>query len=334
MEKPWRNTIAADMPVDHNWPLARELSDLIGEDFRIETLDGRAHVARTRRIVNYFRMGLRLFRHRKQTRLLVSWQQFFGVVFAWLCNLFRVNKTTTVVVMTFIYRSKHGLPGRIYHRWIRGVLHSGYVDRVIVYSRFEVEHYSRLFQVDKPLFVYAPLTTPTPPQLDTTERGYIFSTGSSNRDYDLLIGALAHTRHRLVIACHSLPQPEAKNIRVLHNTFNSDMLAHMAGADIVVVTLSDPNISSGQLVVLQAMSLGKPVIVTRSRGLEDYVADNVTGIVVDSDPSQLLQAVDTLQSDLHLRRRMGQAAREAYERNHTPRHLARAVAEVLTKQTE
>jgi glycosyltransferase involved in cell wall biosynthesis len=63
------------------------------------------------------------------------------------------------------------------------------------------------------------------------------------------------------------------------------------------------------LVVIEAMSAGRPVIASRLGGLVDLVADGETGILVrPGDPSALGQAIERLLMNPNLRGRMGQAA--------------------------
>jgi len=63
------------------------------------------------------------------------------------------------------------------------------------------------------------------------------------------------------------------------------------------------------LVAVEGMARRLPVVVTRSGGLREIVADGETGFVVDKSPEALRRAVDTLLGDPGLRVRMGEAGR-------------------------
>ena len=60
----------------------------------------------------------------------------------------------------------------------------------------------------------------------------------------------------------------------------------------VLVPLEAHVYSSGQVVILEAMALGKPVITSRVLGTEDYVVDGVDGLLVPpADAEALRQAM-------------------------------------------
>jgi len=63
------------------------------------------------------------------------------------------------------------------------------------------------------------------------------------------------------------------------------------------------------LVAVEGMARRLPVVVTRSGGLQEIVADGRTGFVVDKSPEALRRAVGTLLGDPDLRARMGEAGR-------------------------
>ena len=66
-------------------------------------------------------------------------------------------------------------------------------------------------------------------------------------------------------------------------------------------------------VILEAMSLAKPVIATRLAGIPEQVEDGVTGLLTaPGDAEQLAQAIARLVADPTGRRAMGQAARQRF----------------------
>lgn len=68
------------------------------------------------------------------------------------------------------------------------------------------------------------------------------------------------------------------------------------------------------LVVLEAMSAGRPVIASRTGGIIDIVADGETGLLVQpGDPLALRQAIERLVADAALRNHMGQAAQRKFK---------------------
>ncbi len=85
----------------------------------------------------------------------------------------------------------------------------------------------------------------------------------------------------------------------------------MAAVDVLVLpSIRDEDFPN---VILEAMSLGKPVIATRLAGIPEQVDDGVTGLLVDSaDVGQLAQAVGRLAGDDAGRRAMGEAARQRF----------------------
>lgn len=63
--------------------------------------------------------------------------------------------------------------------------------------------------------------------------------------------------------------------------------------------------------VLEAMSLGRPVVITDTCGLAPLVRETGAGIVTDASLESLVEAVRSLLADPEAARRMGEAARQA-----------------------
>ena len=92
--------------------------------------------------------------------------------------------------------------------------------------------------------------------------------------------------------------------------WSDDPLSEIAAMDVYVVSsVTDTT----NLTVLEAMALGRPVVVTRVGGLPEVVADGLTGYVVPArDADALAGRIVELLEDAEARRRMGEAGRARF----------------------
>jgi glycosyltransferase involved in cell wall biosynthesis len=72
------------------------------------------------------------------------------------------------------------------------------------------------------------------------------------------------------------------------------------------------------IVYLEAMALGKPVIGCKGEGIEDFVVDGETGLLVEpKNPDQLADAMEFLICNPEKARTMGENARQFVLQNYT-----------------
>jgi glycosyltransferase involved in cell wall biosynthesis len=107
----------------------------------------------------------------------------------------------------------------------------------------------------------------------------VVAVGSENRDYDTLVEAARGLNARVVIAAgshwarsiaaaHNLPA----NVEYLRETLSFAELRELyRSAEVVVVPLHDVENQSGVTTILEAMSMGLPVVVTATRGQRECV---------------------------------------------------------------
>ncbi|MDQ0146989.1 glycosyltransferase family 4 protein [Pseudarthrobacter niigatensis] len=101
-------------------------------------------------------------------------------------------------------------------------------------------------------------------------------------------------------------------------------------ASVVVVATKQNLHVSGMTTVLEAMSSGRPVVLSGTPGAEDYVKHGETGyLVAPGQSSFLANAILDILSQQHLLERMGAAAAAHVRASHTEATMTRALAEVL-----
>jgi glycosyltransferase involved in cell wall biosynthesis len=83
--------------------------------------------------------------------------------------------------------------------------------------------------------------------------------------------------------------------------------------------------------VLEAMSLGKPVIITSSCGLADAVRSHDAGLVVGESDEELEAAIEALLSDPCRRQTMGSNAAELVASRFSIRSVAASLMELYRR---
>lgn len=194
-----------------------------------------------------------------------------------------------------------------------------FVDRNVVYSQAWID-------AQRPSVREPAVFTPLPADGDfssiaTGDDGYVFSGGGTGRDFPTLIEAVRDTDCRLRIVTF---RPETlgwtgtlpANVEVEWTMPLQAFLERMALARTVVVPLRDGASDFGQTTVVQALSLGKPVVATRSPGIVDYVTDGREGFLVDAgDVAAMRAAIARLDEDADLRRACAEHALERARRS-------------------
>lgn len=289
------------------------------------------------RYCKYFYYAFKIFVHRKKYDKIVAWQQFYGLLLAFYCRLFEVKKQFSLVVMTFIYKRKRGWLGSIYYSFMQLALDSKYIDKIIVFSQNEVNYYSKLFPKTKK-FVCIPLGIDSITNIkidkELEQQKYILSVGRSNRDYQFLYEALKDTEFIVKILSNTVNQPSTNNINIYTKVFGQDMFHYLNSCFCVVIPLADTKISSGQLVTLQAMQLGKPVIVTESNGIADYVINGYNGIIIKKSKEALITALKELYSNDNLYMTLSQNARLEYDKKYTTKRFGNNVGSLIKTMEE
>ena len=293
------------MPVDDDWKLKKGIEEASHSIWEIHYREGRLSVPLYKRIYNFIEYPLYILLFVKATKV-VAWQQFYGLLYCFYKKLFKVNRIVDVTILTFIYKERKGVIGKLYKWFISYCLSCNDLKNIIVFSENEVDYYSKCFPKCVSKFKYYPLGIDLIPQNqfkfnhELYAQNYIFTSGSSNRDYEFLISALNRTGYNVKIACQGLNLPHDDNIEILNKVHADKMLNYLYNCRIVVIPLRDLNISSGQLMILQAMQFGKPIIVTNNKGVYSYIKDYYNGFIIENNKDELLKKVNLLYSNKNI----------------------------------
>lgn len=159
------------------------------------------------------------------------------------------------------------------------------------------------------------------PLPDVAESDYVAAVGQDhNRDYDLLVRAPGQHPTRIITRRKLDIPPGATHVTTsTGDYFTADSMTDAElrklynAARAVIVPLKNVNQPSGYSVTLQAMSCGKPVILSNIKGLwsPDLMVSGENCILVPpGDADALGAAIGRIRSDTGLARKLGQAARE------------------------
>lgn len=339
-EKSYKNAVLVDFDVSAKWDFLQALEIASEDTWTVyRGISNRNHGNRIQRLiryVKYFIIPLKIFFIRMQFKKIIAWQQFYGLILAFYFRIFKVKKVPKITVMTFIYKPKKTLIiGKLYERFMRYIVSSSYIERFIVFSDSERLYYSDVFGVNPEKFTVLKLgiedVREKYPCSVVNER-YFLSAGRSNRDYKFLCNAWETIGERedfhLKIICDTLHKKNTEFITYLDNCHGEEYLKELSECYAVILPLDDVNISSGQLVMLQAMMLGKPIIVTCNNTVPDYIADEVTGLIVEKSVDELIEAINKLKNK-KIYTLLSQNARSSFENNFSLYSMGMQIGKIL-----
>jgi glycosyltransferase involved in cell wall biosynthesis len=151
----------------------------------------------------------------------------------------------------------------------------------------------------------------------------VFSAGRVARDFQTLIAAMKDIPAELIIVAGKDPITGKTGLegvqypstcQIHFNVPYDEFLSLMANSKVVVIPLHDRPYAAGQLVLLDAMALGKAVVATRTAGTLDYIEDGKTGLLVQAgNVNDLHEKIMVALQDSNLAMNLGSNARAAIE---------------------
>lgn len=281
---------------------------------------------------SYIAVAVRAFLKAHKFDVVYAWHAVIGLVFASLCRFFRIDKATIVVAQLIVPQKQDSFVQRMKKAFTRYALKR--VDYVIAYSRVELEQFKKDYSNGRTSFVFSPLGIESPENASPSNGGYVFTGGRSNRDYDTFVDAMRGAPFTAHIAAQRFNINRTRtpaNVHTHFDTFGDEFVNLLAGASLVVIPLDRPDESSGQLVLLQAMALGKAIVVTESRGISDYyIAEETAVIVPPHDVQTMRRQIDYLMKSAGRREQLGKAAFELAQ-EFTLQKQAKNITDLLVK---
>ena len=233
--------------------------------------------------------------------------------------------------MTFIYKEKK-IFRRLYYKFIKYAIDNKYVDYIICFSKNECAYYSKIFNIDSEKFVFENLgIDKIKINTEYYDKNYIIAPGRSNRDYEFLIESLKNEKYDVKIICDILSKRKDGNIQIYTDVIGDKYYSMLKNANCVIVPLRDDKISSGQLVILQAMQLKVPIIATEAFGVKDYIKDGYNGLIIHKDKNELLKAIEKLQ-DKQFRQKIVDNAYKDYLEKYTLDVLGKNIGKIVNRK--
>ena len=161
-----------------------------------------------------------------------------------------------------------------------------------VLSNDEVSIFPRTWRVDpdRVTFTPWPYTLPEDELRPQDEGDGVFAGGDSLRDYGPLLEAARDVPVRMTIATRAdLARGDLPANVELGPLEHEQYVQRLRSAPIVVVPLvPTANRSAGQTTYVNALAMGKLVVVTNCLGVRDYVEHGVTGLIVRPGDAQAM----------------------------------------------
>jgi glycosyltransferase involved in cell wall biosynthesis len=216
------------------------------------------------------------------------------------------------------------------------------VSRVVVFTPAEVEHYQQLLSLPPEAISYCPhgwyddfswySVKENKSEAPAQAGKFIFASGRSYRDYETLACAVEGTEVKVIVSGRpfnlagiALP----KNMETTGWLSYRDLGDYLYATQFYVVPLQPIDHAGGDSSLLHAMAFAKAVVATRAPSTETYIQHGKTGLLVEpSDVEGMRQAILHLWQNPEEAKRMGQAARQRFEENHTMDKLAQRIYDI------
>jgi glycosyltransferase involved in cell wall biosynthesis len=209
-----------------------------------------------------------------------------------------------------------------FYRWLCGRARG-----MLTNSSYEINALHERFGIPLNALRFVPLAATVAPQRTAeAEPLIVLSAGRTLRDYDMLIEVSRHLDAPLTIVCGDQDLRDTElppGVTVHRELARTRYLELLRTCAVVLLPLRPTQRATGQVVLLEAMAYGKPVVTTRSPGTQDYIAEGEDGyMVAPGDVAQMVRHTRALLADRHLRQHVGRAARERIHQAHQPDHYA------------
>jgi len=298
------------------------------------------------------------FRQRQDVDVIVTDGEHSGIPLALLLRLAR-SRVGHVTI-------GHRLTSRKKQFFLRVLRAHVRMDRIALHSRHQHEFARTKLRIPTrrlallPYQVDAEFWSP----MDVPEERLVVSAGLEHRDYTTLLRAAQGLDARVVIGAASNWSrhdfaASAIPVNVQIGAFDyTDLRDLYSRAAVIVVPLVDVDNQAGVTTILEAMAMGKPVVVSQSRGQTDVVEDRrgparglprerpvslasllaaargldlePTGFYVPpGDPDALRRAVEYLLRNPEERRRLGRAGRRLAEQLFTVDEFAGRIGDLV-----
>jgi glycosyltransferase involved in cell wall biosynthesis len=207
---------------------------------------------------------------------------------------------------------------------------------IISNSQGEIPYMMDLLGLSREQFEFIPWATtfeiPEQPEKGTE---YIFAGGRSFRDWVTLFEAVAGTGLRTVVVAAAIDvvsESVPQEVELLVDIPYAEYVKLLRSARIVVVPVAPTFRSVGQIALLDAMALGKPVIATRALGIVDYVENRVSGLLYESgQAANLKEMLLMLYQDEALQESLGRAAQQQVREKFNSSTYSRVMARVIDR---
>jgi glycosyltransferase involved in cell wall biosynthesis len=326
----------------------KEISSFNDYDWKIYRIkpSGEKDLTGPRRIISFWLpcllTALRAFF--SGASVVICWQQVMGFFLGWIKTLTFSNRPFLITSGLFFRMEEKNLKASLKYLFIKKAL--GSIDKVIVYSDSLSAIYSSLFGINAEKFLSLPLPVvllphgyENPCPMRVASGRYIFSGGRSDRDFRTLCEAMKNINYPLKIACGS---EDYKNLRSLFDSLDVEFHVNVpflefvnliAMSDIVVIPLNSPQSMNGQLVMIQAMALAKPVIITQSVGISGYVEHGVNALTVPGrDAFTLGEAIKGALKDRKAAKAIGFNAYITVKKRCSPKKFMESVGAILSEE--
>jgi glycosyltransferase involved in cell wall biosynthesis len=217
---------------------------------------------------------------------------------AWCCIFASILNCREVAIFAHSFNFTT-LPGTFKKLIFTMVL--GRAERFAVFSQMERALYANTFRLDirKIDFVHWGVNPPSVKGEAIEIGDYVVSIGGNARDYHTLIGAarlMPETKFVVVARPENLIGLDIPQNVIVHTNLPLDVTMNILGhSKLLALPLVGSGVPCGHVTLVAAMHLGRPVVVTDSTGVADYIEDGVTGLTVKMGSAiELSNAIERL----------------------------------------
>jgi len=246
-----------------------------------------------------------------------------------LAPLVRLRRRQSVLIVCWLAEDVASLDSRERRAWRRKLTA---FDKVLVLSRNQVSILQNAFTLPDGFVSAIPFgVSVRATETVQTQPGSVTALGTDRgRDFTTFVEAVRDTSIPATIVTTSAVADrlgDVGTVNVIGPLAYTDYLREIQRAEVVVSPTHVLAYPTGQTVLLEALALGKPTVVTRSPALADYVTDGIDTVLVEAhQPAELRNAIEKVLADPALRDSLAAHARQTAQR-FTESAMWQAIAE-------